>query len=294
MSRKQLRVVFVRRRARLTIARLGHLILAGLAIALLQTALVSPDDAILSALQQGTNHYLLALQQIATLSSDLIQPKFTAIDPLKPKPDEELQPFLKKHPEVAQLLAIKAFLWGVIYHGEGTASNQAGVSPYRLLLGEHTFDDFKDHPRQIITVNPGTTREVSSDAAGACQFTSTIWDALHKEYPHVWYTDVPAFHPKNQDIGCLLLFAEVGGYQELVAGVSVNNTGEVDVNVNKFMAAVAISCPIWASFPCENGIGAYATQEYGNQQAKPIEDLWRSFRIALDAEQSLLSLRSIS
>jgi muramidase (phage lysozyme) len=240
-------------------------------------------------LQSATNHYLLALEQVPGLMPNRLSP-FLSSDPFQPKPKMEHRLLLKENLELAKLLAVKAFLWGVIYYSEGTYSNFNTVSPYRLILGEAAFQSYADHPRQLITVNPGSSLEVSSDAAGACQFTSEIWDALHQHYPHVWYTDLPAFHPQNQDIGCLLLFAEAGGYQRLVDGVSVNQLGEIVVDVKQFMAAVAISCPIWASFPCEDGAGRYTTPEFGYQSAKPIEDLWRNYRTVLEAEQSLLSL----
>ncbi|WAL61562.1 lysozyme family protein [Thermocoleostomius sinensis] len=240
-------------------------------------------------LQSATSHYLLALEQVPGLTPSRPSP-FLSSDPFRPKSKADHQLRLKDNLELAKLLAVKAFLWGVIYYSEGTYSNFNTVSPYRLILGEEAFQDYEDHPRQLITVNSGSSLEVSSDAAGACQFTSDIWDALHQHYPHVWYTDLPNFHPKNQDIGCLLLFAEAGGYQRLVDGVSVNQFGEIDVDVKQFMAAVTISCPIWASFPCEDGTGRYTTPEFGYQSAKPIEDLWRNYRTVLEAEQSLLSL----
>lgn len=279
------------KRIRLIAQKFAYLIFAGLAISMIQAALIVPPTSISDSLQTASAEYQRILQQAAETSSHLVTtPKFSAIDPLQAKPNQE--PFLKQHPEVANLLAVKAFLWGAIYYAEGTYTNFTDVSPYRLILGEESFESYADHPRRIVTVNPGTYREVSSDASGACQFTSETWDKLHEHYPHVWYENFPAFHPKNQDIGCLLLFAEVGGYKELTKGVTVNDFGEIQMNVDRFMAAVAISCPIWASFPCENGVGAYDKPEYGNQPAKLIEELWRSYRIALEAEQSLLLLRT--
>jgi muramidase (phage lysozyme) len=258
-------------------------------IALMLQAAVNSLRPISPSLQSGTNHYFLALEQVSGLSPRRPSPFLTA-DPFRVKPKADHHLVLKENLELARLLAVKAFLWGVIYYSEGTFDHFNTVSPYRLILSEAAFTDFADHPRQIVTVNSGTSLEVSSDASGACQFTSDIWDALHQHYPHVWYDDLPNFHPKNQDIGCLLLFAEAGGYQRLVEGVSVNALGEIVVDVQQFMDAVAISCPIWASFPCADGAGAYTVPEYGNQRAKPIEDLWRNYRMILEAEQSLLSL----
>lgn len=277
------------RRMKPTVVQVCYFALAGLAAIVIQTTLIAPQTAAPPTLQSGTNHYLLALEQVEGLAPKHPSP-FLSTDLFRPKPKSDSSLTLKGNLELAKILAVKAFLWGVIYYGEGTYSSLTAVSPYRLILGEAAFDTYKDHPRQLVTVNSGTSYAATSDAAGACQFTSEIWDALHQHYPHVWYSDVPAFHPKNQDIGCLLLFAEAGGYKRLVEGVSVNNLGEINVNVKQFMEAVAISCPIWASFPCDNGAGAYTRPEFGYQQAKSIEELWKNYRIVLEAEQSLLSL----
>lgn len=277
------------RRMKQTFIQAGYFALAGLTAVVIQTILVAPLQSAPPPVQTGTNHYLLALEQVEGLTPSRISP-FLSTDPFRPKPQTDDRLTLKGNPELAKILAVKAFLWGVIYYGEGTYSNFTTVSPYRLILGEAAFESYADHPRQLVTVNPGTAYAATSDAAGACQFTSEIWDALHQHYPHVWYTDVLPFHPKNQDIGCLLLFAEAGGYKRLADGVSVNALGEIDVNVKQFTEAVTISCPIWASFPCEKGVGAYTKPEFGYQQAKPIEELWKNYRIVLEAEQSLLSL----
>lgn len=277
------------RRMKQAFIQASYFALAGLTAVVIQTILIAPLQSAPPPVQTGTNHYLLALEQVEGLTPSRISP-FLSTDPFRPKPQTDDRLTLKGNPELAKILAVKAFLWGVIYYGEGTYSNFTAVSPYRLILGEAAFESYADHPRQLVTVNPGTAYAATSDAAGACQFTSEIWDALHQHYPHVWYTDVPPFHPKNQDIGCLLLFAEVGGYKRLADGVSVNALGEIDVNVKQFTEAVTISCPIWASFPCEKGVGAYTKPEFGYQQAKPIEELWKNYRIVLEAEQSLLSL----
>lgn len=277
------------RRMKLPLIQVCTVALAGLTAIVIHTTLIAPQRVAPPLLQKGSNHYLLALEQVEGLSPQRSSP-FLSTDPFRPKPKSNEHLTLKNNLELAKILAVKAFLWGVIYYSEGTYANFTAISPYRLILGEEAFDSYKDHPRRLVTVNPGTAYAATSDAAGACQFTSEIWDALHQHYPHVWYTDVPAFHPKNQDIGCLLLFAEAGGYKRLVDGVSVNALGEIEVNVKQFMEAVSISCPIWASFPCQDGAGAYTKPEFGYQRAKPIEELWKNYRIVLESEQSLLSL----
>jgi muramidase (phage lysozyme) len=198
------------------------------------------------------------------------------------------EPFLNQNLDVARLMAVRAFLRGAIHYAEGTYPNPLGVSPYKIILGQETFEDFNDHPRRLITLNWGTPYEVTSDAAGACQFTSEIWDQLHQKYPDVWRSDLPAFHPQNQDIGCLILWTEVGGYKELMAGTSVNDQGTVMVDVERFTNTVHASCTIWASFPCQGGTGAYAQAHMGYQQAKAIEEIWRNFLVVLDDEQRLI------
>lgn len=277
------------RRVKLAFIQVCYFALAGLSAIVIQATLIAPQKVTPPPLQSGSNHYLLALEQVEGLSPQRTSP-FLSADPFRIKPEIDRALVLKDNPELAKILAVKAFLWGVIYYGEGTYANFTTVSPYRLIVGETAFNSYDDHPRQLVTVNPGTAYAVSSDAAGACQFTSEIWDALHQHYPHVWYDDVPAFHPKNQDIGCLLLFAEAGGYRRLLDGVSVNVLGEIEVNVQQFVEAVTISCPIWASFPCHDGAGAYTKPEFGYQSAKSIEELWKNYRIVLEAEQSLLAL----
>ncbi|HEY9628797.1 MAG TPA: hypothetical protein V6C84_15970 [Coleofasciculaceae cyanobacterium] len=196
--------------------------------------------------------------------------------------------WLSQYPDLMRLIAVRAFLRGAIHYAEGTYPNPLGVSPYAIILGQETFDSFADHPRRMVTLNWGTPYEVTSDAAGSCQFTSNTWDDLHREYPKAWRSDLEAFHPQNQDIGCLLLWTEMGGYKALMAGTSVTAEGRVAVDVEKFMASVYTSCKVWASFPCENGTGAYDHPQFGHQKAKTIEEMWRNFQVALEDQQRLV------
>ncbi len=230
------------------------------------------------------------------VSQNLSQPTIPQVE-LSPLPLLQrlpiLQPsFLSQYPDTARLMAVRAFLRGAIHYAEGTYPNPLGASPYRVILGQETFDSFDDHPRKMVTLNWGTPYEVTSDAAGSCQFTSEIWDKLHQDYPHVWRSDLPAFHPQNQDIGCLILWTEMGGYKALMAGTSVNAEGKVAVDVEQFTTSVQTSCTIWASFPCANGVGAYDQAQVGYQKAKAIEEMWQNFQVALADQQQLVDFMS--
>jgi len=74
---------------------------------------------------------------------------------------------------------------------------------YNVIFSGVTFDDFSDHPRQLI--NSGG---YSSDAAGRYQFLSTTWDTL----------GLPDFSPENQDKGCVMLIDRRGVLAEAEAG----------------------------------------------------------------------------
>jgi len=262
----------------------------GLAVVLLllPVSAQAPPPPEISPLSQPAPHLPPNFSQAA-----IAQVEFSPLPLLQRLPVSE-GAFLSRYPDIVRLMAVRAFLRGAIHYAEGTYPNALGASPYRVILGQETFDSFDDHPRKMVTLNWGTPYEVTSDAAGACQFTSDIWDKLHQDYPHVWRSDLPIFHPQNQDIGCLLLWTEVGGYKSLMAGTSVDAQGKVAVDVEQFTTSVQTSCMIWASFPCGNGVGAYDQPHVGHQEAKTIEEMWRNFQVALEDQQRLVDFMSDS
>jgi muramidase (phage lysozyme) len=215
----------------------------------------------------------LAVQEAPTpateeLSQDSIDPQF----------------LFERYPKITKLLVQRAFLRGAIYFAEGTYLNRYGYNPYQISFTYRTFHSFQDHPRIDIPIR-GTS--LTSDASGACQFLSSTWDGLRRNYPDIWFTDVPKFHPKNQDLGCSLLLIQHGSYEALMAGVKVVN-GEIQVEYEAFKRAVNLACDEWASFECANGRGNWDVAKYGYQKAKPIAIVWERFQRELKREQEFL------
>lgn len=126
------------RRMKLAFIQASYFALAGLTAVVIQTVLIAPLHSAPPLVQPGTNHYLLALEQVEGLKPSHVSP-FLSTDPFRSKPKTDTSFTLKENPELAKILAVKAFLWGVIYYGEGTYSNFTAVSPYRLILGEEAF-----------------------------------------------------------------------------------------------------------------------------------------------------------
>lgn len=195
------------------------------------------------------------------------------------------KPVLVEHPEYAEELVIRAFLKGAIGYAEGTYKNSKGIYSYDVIVGfidrAKVDKDYSDHYRHY---NP----DADSDAAGLGQFMSFTWDGLRKRYKNVWYDDLPAFHPKNQDIGLLLLLYETRSYEQLIRGTSVDESGRVHMDVERFTNAVNQACNIWMSFPDRDGRGCGVGIGINTQDGvKPIEKIWESFQTALEEEQAL-------
>lgn len=186
---------------------------------------------------------------------------------------QDNQPVLLAHPEYAEEIVLRSFIKGVIAFAEGTYPNAKGLNPYQIIVGYSTFDDFSDHPRRYI-------KSANSDATGMPQFLSTTWDGLRQEFPNIWYSDQPAFGPKNQELGAALLLRRRGSYAPLMSSFTVDATGKIIPDVEKFTVAVNKSCQEWASFPCADGKGAYG------QSYKSIEVLWSNFQKVLEEEQA--------
>jgi len=115
---------------------------------------------------------------------------------------------------------VKAFL-RVIRSGETSQGDEA----YRTIVGGGRFEKFDDHPRQLITVQPG----LKSTAAGAYQFLSRTWDECAVAL------ELPDFSPLMQDLAAVYLIRRRGALDDVIAG--------------RFEAAVMKCNREWASLP---------------------------------------------
>ena len=119
----------------------------------------------------------------------------------------------------------KAFL-DMIAHSEGTSSCKASCHDgYDVIVGGTVFEDFADHPRQLIQVRPG----LKSTAAGRYQLLARYWDAYKKQL------GLADFSPASQDAVAIQQIKE----QKALA----------DVDAGRFQAAVTKCANIWASLP---------------------------------------------
>lgn len=118
---------------------------------------------------------------------------------------------------------VTAFL-NMLAVSEGTAGH--GDDGYNVIVGGDLFHGYRDHPRQLITLNKAGLK---STAAGRYQFLARTWDALAAK---LHLTD---FSPASQDAAAIELIRERGALDDVKAG--------------RFDAAVAKCAPIWASLP---------------------------------------------
>ncbi|MCL4361162.1 glycoside hydrolase family 104 protein [Candidatus Dependentiae bacterium] len=118
---------------------------------------------------------------------------------------------------------IKAFL-DTIAHVEGTFKPEG----YRMCFTGKLFEDFSDHPRIKICANING-KQVCSTAAGRYQFLARTWDKISKKI------GTNSFHPKNQDLGAIVLLHQADALKDIVAG--------------KINSAIFKLNGLWASFP---------------------------------------------
>jgi lysozyme len=105
---------------------------------------------------------------------------------------------------------------------EGTA----GPEGYRTIVGGSLFDDYSDHPRQLIWI-PSISDY--SSAAGAFQIIRRTWDGVQGKL------GLPDFSPASQDLACVELMRQRGGLRLAMNG--------------QFAAAVEKCRKEWASLP---------------------------------------------
>lgn len=147
-------------------------------------------------------------------------------------------------PEKAGGINVVAFLdmlaWSEI--GPAMLADPKSDDGYKIIVGSLpgrliTFDDYSDHPRQLITVN---SKGLKSTAAGRYQFLSRTWDSIVRNYGFKG-----RFIPEAQDLAAIKLLMECGAYPLIQQG--------------RIAEAVAKAAPIWASLP---GAG-YGQLEHG-------------------------------
>jgi lysozyme len=116
---------------------------------------------------------------------------------------------------------LRAFMQ-MIRVSEGTA----GPDGYRTIVGGSLFDDYSDHPRELIWIP--RINDYSS-AAGAFQIIRRTWDGVQRK---LGLTD---FSPASQDRACVELIRQRGGLHLAMNG--------------EFAAAVERCKKEWASLP---------------------------------------------
>jgi len=117
---------------------------------------------------------------------------------------------------------VAAFL-DMIAVSEGTAGQ--GDDGYNVLVGGGLFNNYAQHPDQLVTVRPG----LKSTAAGRYQFLFSTWTGLQAAL------GLSDFSPVSQDFACVELLKQVGAYDLIVTGDVTDAIGRCNRT--------------WASFP---------------------------------------------
>lgn len=119
----------------------------------------------------------------------------------------------------------KAFL-DMIAFSEGTSTCKATRHDgYDVIVGGTVFEDFSDHPRKFVLLNP----KLKSSAAGRYQLLARYWDAYRQKLK------LADFSPASQDAVAIQQIKE----QKALA----------DVDAGRIAVAVAKCANIWASLP---------------------------------------------
>lgn len=150
---------------------------------------------------------------------------------------------------------VKAFL-KTIRWAEGTDSEDG----YRTQYTGAKFDDFSDHPRQVLC-SEFKGENLCSDASGAYQAMSFTWDRIKQK------SKFKDFSPANQDLFALELLQEVNAIAL--------------IEKDDIAGAIAKSCSIWASLPCFDGDlkGKYS------QAVKPMPALMQRYKENLSEQK---------
>ena len=205
------------------------------------------------------------------------------------------EPLLKRRPDLAKLMMIRAWLLGTYDH-EGTYPNE---DAYTLTFGFERFEGFADHPGKVICKNG-----LCSAASGACQFMPDTFQGIYNAYKQYFLTHHPEtgepigkFHPLNQDRACLLNYIDKGGFPEILkeGNWGVTEEGRIWIKPEAIDLTFMRLCTQWASFECEPGKGYgdsngyYDRPEYGNQNAVPIEETRKIYLKYLEQQEVLIA-----
>ncbi len=118
---------------------------------------------------------------------------------------------------------LRAFL-SMLSHSEGT-DKYGDQDGYNVIVGGTLFDDYSDHPRQLIELRPG----LKSTAAGRYQLLARYFDAYKKTLR------LPDFSPESQDLIAIQQIIECRALPMIEGGL--------------FDEAVKRCAHIWASLP---------------------------------------------
>lgn len=119
---------------------------------------------------------------------------------------------------------VDAFL-DMLAHAEGTI-RYGSDEGYNVIVGGELFDDYSDHPRQLIDL---PAYGIKSSAAGRYQFLTRTWDDLANRF------DLPDFSPASQDAGAIQLIRQCKALKLVRAG--------------RVADAIHACRRIWASLP---------------------------------------------
>lgn len=138
--------------------------------------------------------------------------------PKSPAAKEEFTAIVGEPKEVDA--RIRAFMQ-MIRFCEGTT----GDTGYKTLFGGGQFNNFADHPRQVVK-----TSGYESSAAGAYQILTRTWDGLKSKH-----SNLSSFNPADQDMACYYLIQQRNALPALRA--------------DNVQAAISACNREWASLP---------------------------------------------
>ena len=254
---------------------------AGIALTIHTLFLPSPGDRFLASRHR-------AIEVLNTPAPE----RFLPVAP------EQEKPLLVRDRDVAELLIMKVMLRTIMW-SEGTYPRADGLSPYRVIYGGNTFDGpYDKHPDICVEVASGKITPqacngvLGTTAAGACQFITPTWTEKVEKYRKELFTKNPVtgepvgeFDPLNQELLCLLLFADTGAYDPLMQATSVTPEGKLALDKVLFAQAIHLAAVEWASFPLENGL---SIGDSSGQRAHTVDEIFGEFLKLLEAEEAQL------
>lgn len=256
--------------------------------------------ALVVAIVTITSHYFLAPSSVDRFLASRDRADALLHQPVPERfiPTSPSQPILVQHRELAEQVVMRSTL-RLIMWSEATYPRSDGMSPYRVIYGGHLYEgNFDKHPDICVEVASGKITPqachgvLGSTAAGACQFITSTWKDLVDKYRDRLFTKDPVtgeaigeFHPLNQELMCMMLFAQTGAYDPLMESTSVTPEGKIAMNKEFFTQAIHLAASEWASFPLEDGSSIGSSS---GQKAHDIDTLWQQFLEILEQEEGAL------